>query len=334
MDVHLLSRDLMRALRGNRSQPAFSRKLGYRSNPVYSWESGRRHPEVSLFLKAAMLGAVDRRDALSGFFDLPSEAFEGRRATSPRTVMHLVQLLVGSTPKSQLAQQLGVDRTTLGRWCSGKTEPRLPDFLALVQLGTQRLLQFAALFADISQLASTRQWHEHFARQQRLAYELPLSHAVLRALELTGYRNLKQHSSTYLAGALGLSEAQVDRYLQELEAAGQAVRGESHYEVAEILTIDTREDPAKNRALKTFWAKEALERFASTRTDEATLFSFNLFAVSEAGFKRIRELHLTYYDQLRTIIEQSESADRVVLMNLQLLPLAAPHASEPGGTRG
>src|SRR5690606_32354698 len=127
---------------------------------------------------------------------------------------------------------------------------------------------------------------------QRLAYELPLSHAVLRSLELTGYRNLPQHSSRYLAEALGLSEQQVDHYLQELEAAGQAVRGESHYQVAEILTIDTREDPAKNRALKTFWAREAVERFAAASTDEATLFSFNLFAVSEAGFRRIRELHL------------------------------------------
>jgi hypothetical protein len=238
--------------------------------------------------------------------------------------MLLVQQLVGNTPKSRLAEQVGVDRTTLGRWCGGKTEPRLPEFLALVQVTTQRLLQFAAIFADVSELPSTREWHEHFARQQRLAYELPLSHAVLRALELSGYRQLPEHSSTYLAEALGLDEAQVERYLRELEAAGQAVRRGTHYEVAEILTIDTREDPTKNRELKTYWAKQAIERFAGEKTDEATLFSFNLFAISEERFQQIRQLHLAYYDQVRTIIEQSDTADRVVLMNLQLVPLKKP----------
>jgi hypothetical protein len=36
-DLELLSRDLMRALRGERSQPAFSRGLGFRSNAAYLW---------------------------------------------------------------------------------------------------------------------------------------------------------------------------------------------------------------------------------------------------------------------------------------------------------
>jgi DNA-binding transcriptional regulator YiaG len=325
LDVELISRDLMRALRGRRSQPAFSRLLGFRSNAAYAWEHGRRYPEASLFLKAALRDR-DLREELCRFFDEPEESFAGRRAFAPRTVMALVRKLVGSTPKSTLADQLSVDRTTLARWCNGKTEPRLPAFLSLVQQSTQRLLEFSALFADISQLPSMREVYTHSLRQRRLAYERPLSHAVLRALELDAYRNGAKHDVVSLSVELGIEPQEVETYLADLEAAGQATRTGQHYRVAEILTIDTREDPDQNQKLKAFWAREALRRFEARQAGPDTLFSFNLFAISEPGFQKIRRLHLAYYDQVRAIIEQSESADRVVVMNLQLLPMRRPDA--------
>ncbi len=326
LDTALLSCDLMRALRGSRSQPAFSRELGFKSNAAYLWEHGRRHPEVSLFLKAALAGRPKLRLPLARFFELPSDMFAGARAHSPRNVMRIVQGLVGSSAKNDIAQQLGVDRTTLGRWCSGKTEPRLPQFLNLVQLTTQRMIELVALFVDLSRLPSTRELYANLSRQRRLAYDLPMSHAVLRGIELAKYQEQVADGSPVLARELGLPEAEVATYLSKLEAAGQLVRRGGHYEVASVLTIDTREDPEQNARLKAFWAREALSRFESGRASEETLFSFNLFAVSEDAFQQIRRLHLAYYDQVRSLVEASPRSDRVVLMNLQLMPLRIPSA--------
>ena len=327
-DVELLSRDLMRALRGDRSQPAFSRGLGFRSNAAYLWEHGRRYPEVSAFLKAGLARDARLGPALARFFEQPLDTFEGRRALSLRNVTRLVVQLLGTGSKRDVAAQLGVDRTTLGRWCAGKTEPRLPQFLSLVQLSTQRLIEFISLFVDLSVLPSTREVYTYFLRQRRLAYELPRSHIVLRALELDAYQAQPRHDPALLAREVGASEAEVERCLAELEAAGQVVRADGHYRAAQILTIDTREDPEQNARLKAFWAREALERFETRRSPPETLFSFNLFAISEDSFQQIRKLHLAYYDQARAIIEQSRSADRVVLMNLQLMPLREPPAPE------
>ena len=41
MPAEALSRELIRQLRGRRSQMQLSRKLGLRSNLAYRWESGR-----------------------------------------------------------------------------------------------------------------------------------------------------------------------------------------------------------------------------------------------------------------------------------------------------
>jgi hypothetical protein len=282
---------------------------------------------VSAFLKAALAGNPELGLALARFFEQPEPSFQGRRAASVRNVTRLVVHLLGTGSKRDVAAQLGVDRTTLGRWCSGKTEPRLPEFLSLVQLGTQRLIEFISLFVDLAQLPATRELYTYFLRQRRLAYELPRSHSVLRALELDAYQARAAHDPALLAREVGTSEAEVARCLSELEAAGQVVHEQGRYRTAQILTIDTREDPEQNARLKAFWAHEALERFEGRRSPPETLFSFNLFAISEDAFQQIRKLHLAYYDQTRAIIEQSRSADRVVLMNLQLVPLRSAEKS-------
>jgi hypothetical protein len=39
--------------------------------------------------------------------------------------------------------------------------------------------------------------------------------------------------------------------------------------------------------------------------------------------EQIRELHLDYYDQVRRIVASDDRPDRVVLLNLHLMPLEA-----------
>jgi hypothetical protein len=51
------------------------------------------------------------------------------------------------------------------------------------------------------------------------------------------------------------------------------------------------------------------------------MFSYNLFAISERDYERLRELHLAYFRELRSIVAASQPAERVVLAHLSLLPL-------------
>ena len=51
------------------------------------------------------------------------------------------------------------------------------------------------------------------------------------------------------------------------------------------------------------------------------MFSYNLFTVSSRDLERLRELHLAYFRQLRSIVAQSEPAERLVVANVQLFGL-------------
>jgi len=55
----VMAAELLRALRGRRSQVAFSRRLGYRSNVAHTWETGKRWPTAAVTLRAARRVGVD-----------------------------------------------------------------------------------------------------------------------------------------------------------------------------------------------------------------------------------------------------------------------------------
>ena len=91
-----------------------------------------------------------------------------------------------------------------------------------------------------------------------------------------------------------------------------------------MLTVDTRRNPDAGRVLKQHWASVALARLPALEPRENDLFSYNLFTVSEKDWERLRELHIAYYQELRRLIEASEPAERVALVNLQLMRLDEP----------
>src|SRR5690606_39299074 len=67
MNHQTLAKQLIRALRGKRSQVALSRRMKCRSNVVYSWESGRRWPTAATFFELAQKTGIDLRAGLSTF---------------------------------------------------------------------------------------------------------------------------------------------------------------------------------------------------------------------------------------------------------------------------
>ena len=65
--MEVVARQLIRAIRGHRSQEAFSRRLGYSSNPVADWEAGRRYPTAAETLRACRLAQIDVAAAFQRF---------------------------------------------------------------------------------------------------------------------------------------------------------------------------------------------------------------------------------------------------------------------------
>jgi transcriptional regulator with XRE-family HTH domain len=321
MDYETLAKQLIRSIRGKRSQVALARRLGYSSNVLYTWESGRRWPTAAVFFELCHRVKLDVPAIVAEFLGgLPPE-LAGRDFSKPDAVATFLRSLREGATTVELSRRAGVGRVSVGRWLKGEAEPRLPDFLKFIDIASLRLLDFLAGFVEPDSLPEARQAWRLLEAQRRVAYGLPWSHAVMRALELEAYRRLKKHRPGWIAERLGLSLNEEERCLLALSDSGLIAKRRHRWVVTRIVTVDTRRNPEAGRLLKRHWADVGRERLPVLEPQEEDLFSYNLFTVSEHDWQRLRELHIAYYHELRRIIEASAPAERVALINLQLLRL-------------
>ena len=317
MDFDRIARELLVELRGHRSQVAWSRRLGYRSNVAYAWESGRRWPTAAETFRACARAGLDLRAAVRAFHGRAPARLDRTDLATPVGVARLLDGMRATLPIAELARRAGLSRYSVQRWVGGQTQPRLPDFLRVVEASSLRLADFIATLVNPLRMPSLAPLWERLEAHRRRAFELPWSGAVLRALELADYQRLPAHEPGWIARRLGIALDEERRCLEYLEATGQASRTGTRIR-PETLTVDTRAAPRIGQHLRMHWTRVATDRIAA---DGAGQFSFNVFSVSRADYERIRQAHLEYFRTLRAIVSESGPLEVVAVANVQLFEL-------------
>ena len=178
IDPEALAADFLRALRGRRSQRSLSRRLGYRTNIAYRWESRRCWPTAAkVFQALARLGHTPLIK-LRAFYVNEPNWLRSHAHASPALVRDMLEDLRGCTSLVNLSDRSGYSRFRLARWLSGTAEPRLPEMLHLIEVMSLRLLDFVSLFFDPLRLPSVAGLFERHEALRQAAYDVPWSHAI------------------------------------------------------------------------------------------------------------------------------------------------------------
>ncbi len=320
IDYPQLAAQLIRALRGRRSQMALSRRLGYSTNILYIWEAQKGAPTGSGFFELAGRAGINVERALLRFYRDPPPWMSQHDPTSVEGVAAFLSDLRGNAKLIDIERALKRSRFALSRWLKGTAEPRLPDLLQAIDVMSLRLLDFVACFTDPARLPSVQDPWARLQKMRHAAYERPWSHAFLRALELDDYCRLQRHEPGWLARRLGLSKEEEAACLEVLSETGQIEWRSDKWAIHQTQTIDTRRDPQAAHKLKGWWFRVGTERF---QQGAPGVFSYNLFGVSRADLKRIQALQRAYFRELRSIVARSEPVETVALVNLQPMSLSS-----------
>ncbi len=329
MDLDLLGRQLVRALRGSRSQTALSRRMGYRTNVFYLWESGRSAPTAGRFFRLASVVGVDLRRSIARFFrSEPSWLAERDIGDGAALVAPLLAHLRGKASVVELSREIGCNRFALSRWLKGKVDPALSDFMRYVEASSGRLLDFLAGLVPLDRVPVAKARWQALLAARTTAYDLPWSHAVLRAMELDSYARLERHEPGWFCRQLGITRAMEAECLELLARTGQIHSVDGKWQLANVLAVDTRENPKAARRLKSFWLGVAEERLGAGVDG---VFSYNLFGVSRKDLERLKELQRAYFRELRRIVAESQPVETVAIVNTQLLSLLETPPEAPAG---
>jgi DNA-binding phage protein len=300
----------LRAVRGRRSQTAFARRLGYRSNPVANWETARRFPTAGETLRICRRARIDVQGAFERF--LPAAA-TGRDVE--RDLTGWLRDVKGTATISSVAARSGLSRFAVSRFMSGAGEPRLPDFLRLCEAMTGRASDLVAELVPIERVPALEGGYRMRKAARELAFEEPWTEAILRVLE-TAPPNA-QASADWIAAELDIAAQVAERCLQKLEAAMLVAQVGGAYRATGALTVDTKAAPERVRKLNAHWAQVALERIAAPEPEDQ--FGYNVFSVGEADLDRIRGVLRASFREIRAIVASSQTSEAVALLNLQLM---------------
>jgi transcriptional regulator with XRE-family HTH domain len=317
MEHARVAREFLRAVRGRRSQQAFSRRLGYASNVAVKWEAGRRMPVASEALRACARAGIDVMRALEQFH--PPTAVLLATHTD-KSVAAWLSAQRGAQAVGSIAQRAGCSRYRVSRFLTGDSRPRVPEFFALIEALTGRLSELISMLVDIERVPSLAAAHRQVLASREAALVQPWSSAVLSLLASERYRASVRETANAIATTLGIAPAVATECLRLLRRAGVvAVRG-GRFTVRSALVVDMRNSPDSARALRRHWAEVSSARLGAPQPDD--LFSYNVFSVSRADYARMRQLQLDFFQQMRALAAASEPSELGGLMVLHLLPWA------------
>ncbi len=319
MNTAELATELVLAVRGRRTQAAFSRRIGCQSNVLYTWESGRRFPTARRFLEVAARAGIDVGAGLRAFLRTQPDWLDTERLARGDGVVRFLAELQGNRSVVDIARAVGKSRFAVARWLSGQTEPRLPDFLSLVHATSYRLLDFVAALVDPARVPLVRDAWRELGAAREAAYVAPWCHVVLRLLETECWQSRERVAAADIAAELGITSAEVEEALHLLEVTGQIAQVGGIWRVRQVLNVDLAPDAEAVRRLKAWAAQIGLSRI---QAGSEGVYSYNLFCVSERDYEKIQRLHRAYFRELRAVVAESVPSERVVMVNLQLFSLS------------
>lgn len=299
---------IIRALRGPRSQVQLSRRLGYRSNVLADWEGGHRAPDAVELIRVAGIVGVEMRGTIERFHPRSAAAFGEDRAG----VAAWLQALRGSATVADIADRTGASRHQIGRWLRGDAVPRVPDFLRLVDALTGRAPQLVAGLVPIEQVPALLARWEASELARTLAWQEPWV-IVMFALIEPGLPAVG--AAEYLARRLGHPEADVRRRLDLLEQAGLIRQVADIWEVAQAPSIEV--PTGEQHAFRQFWVDEAAAR--TGRPDD--LVAFNVFGVSREDLQRVQAIQRSAFREIRSLVAASSPVETVGLVVTQVCDL-------------
>lgn len=303
--------EVLRALRGERSQVAFARRLGYRSNVPAQWESGRRVPPMAAVRHAAEVAGVGWAEAFARFHPQTADRLdEGLDAW--------LRAHQGGASHAAIARTCGLSAHQVGRILRGGSDPRLHDFLELLDALTGRAADWVAALVDIERVPSLSVAHAAQRTAQRIVYERPWAAGVL---VLLGAAPPARDPAPRIARALDRPEAEVRDLLDALLDAGLVRRTRQGLRTAGV-SLDTPPTDREIATLRAHWGRVAADRLEAPRDGDR--FHYTVCNVSRADLARIQALQADTYRRIRALVAASQGPEVAALVTAHTVVFAPP----------
>lgn len=303
-----IQKQLIAALRGDRSQAKLSELLGYRHNQFRKWESSERSISWRNFLRVTEYCNVDMQNALRRGL-----AFEGMADDAAGIVRHLV----GYASSEDVRILTNLTRHQLQRWLKGQNEPSLQDMFRLMHLSALNLTEFVCALVDIDEIDELKDIHKDRQALRAVVRVTPDSLALMAAMTLGQSANLEIEPSnsealTYLALKSGLSEQQASEILADIVKAGALRKAGERFWISQGMDLADSTDGVCD--IVAHLAQRGREVSEVRRRQPYEHASYEVAALSTDARDEIGRRTSDFYRAVRAICAKDEQENKNCLL--------------------
>jgi DNA-binding phage protein len=316
-DYITIRKELVRAIRGSYSQERLSKLLGFRSNPIYRWESGSNALDWAQFVDLCAARRYDINKAVQETIGLQ---------TDPKNYKALVLHLIGKKRITEISSETGLSRFVIYRWLANHQVPKLDEVLQLLDAHPFLLMNFVGSLVSTSSLPSLQEISTRLLKQRAVTESLPEAEAILACLGLQEYLALETHQPGFVAKKLGIPLSEEERGLALLCEAGMVSFANEKYAIVEATQ---QSDRTSHHRAHIHWLTRSLRRAedfgAASSSAHHSVLCLSSEGVSEA-LKALRDC----YNTIRSIAKDDRGNKIAVrLFSTQMIDLLeaghAPH---------
>lgn len=301
LDYSLVKKELLVALRGEQSQLAMSRHLGFTFNQWHKWETEQKWLRWDEFVDILIELKIPVKNIFTTLFNF---------ADDPRNFQAILRNLCVGLSTEKIAETLEQDEDTIKRWAKNDISPSVETVLCLIQVRQNNLAELIAKLVSIDNVPALKTLFQSQKAHKNVEVQYPFSPAIEACFCLEAYKQLPIHSDQWVAERTLISVPLVRASINKLENAGTIRKLGNHYELVDGW-VQLNGLPLKE-AVKVdhYWTKRALDRYSGPDQipylpdDRANtnVRSFRVAAVStEAAFQIQERLRQASQDVLAII---------------------------------
>lgn len=304
-DFSDLQRELLSALRGEKSRSEINNGMNLSHNLYHRWESGKNKIPWTQFIAFTNYVDVSLENAFQFIF------FQEDYSNPAK----IVSFFSEKHDPQNLCSQLTISISTLDRWKKGKTDPSLQDILRLIYTCTDKLTDFLSILVQTEKLPSIASQHELLMLERNLQLEKPWIALIPRYIETQMYEALPEHSDGLIARALGISMEEERQALIDLQRVGVLEwKGPKLIATAKKLNSDDPFRPENVFRLHSYWFQKMSEisllqaQVAKEKRRKKKYGGlYRVFAANDKTYAALEKLIIEFDQRLLSILNDDDN---------------------------
>jgi len=197
LDFTTLTREIVKGLRGDRTQREINDKLGVTFNQMAKWESGEKRLLWKEFLQLCHILGIDMRPVFIAPFRYFGDVEEGGE---------VILYLSGHKKVADIAREMNISRDKVSRWLNRKQDPEFEDMLCAIRTFIPGLLiNFIEFFISLKQVPTLVQEYKGELDFKEYLMKNPVAMVVARYLQMEDYNSQGGHKDGSIAKNIGIT---------------------------------------------------------------------------------------------------------------------------------